>query len=107
MVINADQAAPPSATLLMLEGRALWEFGAFMASLPALQFTRRGDGHPVFVLPGLIASDMSTRPLRAFLAHHGYRSYGWNWGVITGRAMASRSGCSSGCARCASSMDEK
>ena len=57
MVFNADQAAPPSATLLMLEGRALWEFGAFMASLPALQFTRRGDGHPVFVLPGLIQRD--------------------------------------------------
>ena len=85
MVFNADQAAPPSATLLMLEGRALWEFGAFMASLPALQFTRRGDGHPVFVLPGLIQSDMSTRPLRAFLAHHGYRTYGWELGRNYGR----------------------
>ena len=85
MVFNADQAAPPSATLLMLEGRALWEFGAFMASLPALQFTRRGDGHPVFVLPGLIQSDMSTRPLRTFLAHHGYQTYGWELGRNYGR----------------------
>lgn len=80
MVFDANQADAPSATLMMLEGRALWEFGAFMASLPALQFTKRGDGHPVFVLPGLIQSDMSTRPLRAFLAHHGYRSYGWELG---------------------------
>jgi pimeloyl-ACP methyl ester carboxylesterase len=32
------------------------------------------------VLPGLIASDTSTRPLRAFLNNKGYATYGWDLG---------------------------
>lgn len=32
----------------------------------------RGDGHVVLVLPGLHASDLSTRPLRYYLRTLGY-----------------------------------
>lgn len=71
---------PPSRTLLLLEGRALWELGAFAASLPMLSLAPRGDGHAVLVLPGLIASDLSTRPLRSFLGNQGYAAHGWGQG---------------------------
>src|SRR5260370_30262253 len=54
---------PPSTTLMLLEGRAMPEFGAFWLLRPWLSVTPRGDGHPVLVLPGLLADDSSTRPL--------------------------------------------
>ena len=68
---------PPSTTLMLLEGRAMPEFGAFWLLRPWLSVTPRGDGHPVLVLPGLLADDSSTRPLRSFLNSHGYRAHGW------------------------------
>lgn len=71
---------PPSKTLMFLEGRAIHEFGVFLGALPLLSFAPRGDGHPVLVLPGLVASDMSTRPLRAFLNNRGYAAHGWRQG---------------------------
>ncbi len=40
----------------------------------------RGDGHPVLVLPGFSASDVSTAPLRSFLRRQGYASFGWAQG---------------------------
>ena len=71
---------PPSKALLLLEGRTFHELGAFLASLPLLSMARRGDGHPVLILPGLVASDGSTRPLRTFLSHQGYALSGWGQG---------------------------
>ncbi|MCC8455979.1 alpha/beta hydrolase, partial [Streptomyces rochei] len=43
-------------------------------------FAPRGDGHPVLVLPGLVASDESTRALRTFLSGKGYEVSGWRQG---------------------------
>jgi hypothetical protein len=57
---------------MLLEGRAFHEFGAFLGVLPLLSLAPKGDGHPVLVLPGLVASDVSTRPLRTFLKTRGY-----------------------------------
>jgi pimeloyl-ACP methyl ester carboxylesterase len=71
---------PPSKRLLLLEGRAIHELGAFLASVPLLSLASRGDGHPVLVFPGLVASDVSTRPLRAFLSNQGYAVSGWGQG---------------------------
>src|SRR4051812_2657071 len=68
----AHTLQPPSKTLMFLEARALHEFGAFLGALPLLTLAPTGDGHPVLVLPGLVASDTSTRPLRAFLRSRGY-----------------------------------
>lgn len=65
---------------MFLEGRALSEFGAFLGALPLLSLAPRGDGHPVLVLPGLVASDISTRPLRSFLRNRGYAVSGWRQG---------------------------
>src|ERR1700758_1742050 len=74
---TAQTLRPPSKTLMFLEGRAVQEFGAFLGALPLLSLAPRGDGHPVLVLPGLVASDLSTRPLRSFLKNRGYVASGW------------------------------
>ena len=71
---------PPSRLLQLLELRATWEFAAGLAALPWLRLAPRGDGHPVLVLPGLVASDVSTRLLRDFLTSRGYDVRGWGLG---------------------------
>jgi len=75
-----DPNAPPSRELLLLELRAIWELGAFFASYPLLRMAPRGDGHAVLVLPGLAATDTSTRPLRRFLVDQGWDANGWELG---------------------------
>ena len=80
MSVAAHTLRPPSRTLMFLEGRAIHEFGAFIGALPLLSLAPRGDGHPVLVLPGLVASDTSTRPLRTFLKNRGYAASGWRQG---------------------------
>ena len=73
MSVVAQTLRPPSKTLLLLEGgRAFHELGAFLGALPLLSLAPKGDGHPVLVLPGLVASDVSTRALRTFLKTRGY-----------------------------------
>jgi hypothetical protein len=80
MPATAQTLRPPSKTLMFLEGRAIHEFGAFLGALPLLSLAPKGDGHPVLVLPGLVASDTSTRPLRSFLKSRGYAVSGWRQG---------------------------
>ena len=75
-----EPIAPPSRLLLLAEARALWEAGAGIALWPLLQLAPRGDGHPVLVLPGLLASDMSTGLLRRYLKSRGYDAHGWGQG---------------------------
>ena len=75
-----DSIAPPARGLLVLEGRALLELAALIPAYPLLRRAPRGDGHPVLVLPGLMASDFSTRALRSFLRARGYRVHGWKLG---------------------------
>jgi hypothetical protein len=93
---NAEAAQPPSRLLLLMEGRALHELATFAAAVPLLRLAPRGDGHPVLVLPGLVASDISTRPLRGFLKDHDYAAHGWklgrNYGYVPGleRRMVDR-----------------
>jgi pimeloyl-ACP methyl ester carboxylesterase len=60
--------------------RALASAGAFAAGLPLLQLAPRGEPHPVLVLPGLMASDTSTRVLRTWLRRLGYPVVGWELG---------------------------
>lgn len=57
-----------------------WELAAAFVALPWLRLAPRGDGHPVLVLPGLVASDRSTRLLRGFLTRRGYDVHGWGLG---------------------------
>lgn len=50
------------------------------AAAPWLRLLGRGDHHPVLVLPGFTASDVSTRPLRWQLRTWGYWAHGWGLG---------------------------
>ncbi len=73
--------AAPSGWLLAFEQRAFWEFWAGVGLYPALRhLAPRGDGHPVLVIPGLGASDISTALLRKFLDDLGYATYPWELG---------------------------
>lgn len=76
----------PSKFLVLLEGRAFFELGTFYATQRILKkVTPMGDGHPVLVMPGFMASDKSTKPLRSFLKKKGYAAYGWDLGRNLGR----------------------
>lgn len=72
---------PPGPWLMLLEGRAPWEYATTMAMMPWLRRLPRGDGHPVLVFPGLGASELSTRPLRDYLAQLGYAVHDWGLGT--------------------------
>ena len=82
--VPADDPRPPSAWLLMLEGRAPLEYAALLAAGPWLRRAPRGDGHPVMVFPGLGANDLTTLPLRRFVARLGYPTQRWGQGFNVG-----------------------
>lgn len=75
-----DRVSPPSKLWLMLEARAAGELVTTLALRPLLRRLIRGDGHPVLLLPGFLASDLSTRPLRKFLRDLGYWAHRWKLG---------------------------
>ena len=102
MTASHEPIAPPSRLLLLAEGRALWEAGASVALWPLLQLAPRGDGHPVLVLPGLIASDLSTRLLRRYLKSRGHDAHGWG----LGRNLGPREGIEEGMMRKLESLSE-
>src|SRR5215203_2528276 len=54
--------------------------GAAAGALPLLRQAPRGEPHPVLVLPGLLASDVSTATLRGFVRRLGYPVAGWDLG---------------------------
>jgi pimeloyl-ACP methyl ester carboxylesterase len=90
---EASVPKAPSALLMMLEARAPWEFASTLAAWPLLQTTPRGDGHPVLVLPGLAANDLSTVMLRNFLSSRGYLACPWNYGFNFGPRYGVLAGC--------------
>jgi pimeloyl-ACP methyl ester carboxylesterase len=71
--------------LVLLEApRALAEYVSFATISRLLSAGRAGHGRPVLVLPGLLADDRSTRPLRRLLNRAGYVAYGWRMGTNIG-----------------------
>jgi len=73
-----DTPRAPSRLWTLTEGRAVFELGAFYAARRRLLDTLpKGDGHAVIVLPGFLASNRSTAPLRGFLRDLGYDAHGW------------------------------
>jgi len=80
-LVTEDRVRRPSLALLALEGpRAVGELGLLAGFQPLLRQAPVGDGHPVLVLPGLLADDRSTAPLRHFLRRLGYHVHGWSLG---------------------------
>ncbi|MBW8765616.1 MAG: alpha/beta hydrolase [Geodermatophilales bacterium] len=79
----------PALSLYLSEpGRAVADYGLYLAARPLLPRLPRGDGHPVLVLPGLLADDVSTRALRATLRRLDYRVHGWGLGRNIGPTAA-------------------
>ncbi|WP_291858545.1 alpha/beta hydrolase [Bradyrhizobium sp.] len=75
---------PPGLGLLLAEARALFEFNASLLLSPLLMRAPRGDGHPVLMLPGFLASDLSMAPMRRYLRELGYDAHAWRMGRNTG-----------------------
>jgi hypothetical protein len=74
-------ASRPSAGLFLTEPvRGVVDLAALLVAAPWLASAPRGDGHGVLVLPGLLASDTSTMPLRRYLGWLGYDVRGWDLG---------------------------
>lgn len=83
MVIEDTKAKmdKPSIIWLLTEGgRAIFEYSTFWPYNFFKKINENGDGHPVLVLPGFMASDASTGPLRKFIDKLGYKSYKWDLG---------------------------
>jgi pimeloyl-ACP methyl ester carboxylesterase len=82
---RADPVAGPSARLYLTEpARGLADLAALPLAAGWLASAPRGDGHAVLVLPGLLASDMSTTLLRRYLRWLGYDARGWQLGRNVG-----------------------
>ena len=78
---SPGEVSAPSIGLLLTEPvRGLARFAAMPLAGAWLSSAPRGDGHGVLVLPGLLASDVSTAVLRRFLRRLGYEAAGWDLG---------------------------
>jgi pimeloyl-ACP methyl ester carboxylesterase len=91
--VAQQQDDGPALPLYLTEpGRAVGDYGLYLATRPFMSRLPRGDGHPVLVLPGLLADDVSTRTLRAVLRRLGYDAHGWGLGRNIGPTAACVSG---------------
>jgi pimeloyl-ACP methyl ester carboxylesterase len=68
--------------------RGLAGLATLPLAAPWLASAPRGDGHGVLVLPGLMATDMSTGLLRRFTQWLGYAVHGWSLGRNVGPTEA-------------------
>lgn len=74
-----DSAPPqcdkPSLLSILLEVRAPLEFASIGLYAHMLAKAPKGDGRPILLVPGYQASDMSMKPLGAYLHYLGYQVY--------------------------------
>lgn len=90
---HPEAIRPPSALLALTElPRAIAELGSLPFASGWLASAPRGDGHPVLVLPGFIASDTSTAILRRYLKKLGYDAHAWELGRNLGPRAIGREG---------------
>ena len=84
-----DLGQIPSTALYVTEPfRGVADAALLPIARPLLKRAPKGDGHGVLVLPGLLASDTSTRVLRRFLKDQGYYVRGWRLGRNLGPSEA-------------------
>jgi pimeloyl-ACP methyl ester carboxylesterase len=87
--LAGETGVGPALLLFLTEpARGLADLAALPLAAPWLARAPRGDGHGVLVLPGLLASDFSTAPLRRFLGWLGYDVHGWELGRNQGPTEA-------------------
>jgi pimeloyl-ACP methyl ester carboxylesterase len=88
MAQSAQYAGPPARLYLSEPARGMIDLAALPLAAGWLAAAPRGDGHGVLVLPGLLASDMSTGLLRRYLRWLGYDCRGWQLGRNVGPTSA-------------------
>lgn len=82
---RAPGGGGPSIPLYLTEpARGLADLAFLPLAAGWLASAPRGDGHGVLVLPGLLASDMSTTLLRRYASWLGYDVHGWQLGRNVG-----------------------
>lgn len=69
----------PNWGMFAREVRSAIDLRRFMAPHASL-YPDVGQGRPVLVVPGFLASDTSTRPMRLALRQAGFRAHGWKSG---------------------------
>lgn len=77
---STQELGPPPKIFMLLEWRVLQEYFWGLAMQPILQRGPVGDGHTVLVIPGFLANELSTRPLRRYLSSLGYNALDWGQG---------------------------
>ncbi len=78
---HIEEIKKPSLALGLTEGiRAMVDLGWYVPYRIFKKEEGQGDGHPVLILPGFMASDFSTIPLRSYIHKLGYKVYGWGEG---------------------------
>lgn len=86
MTATAKKAKKPGLFWAITEtGRAMAELGISLPFRSLYASKQEGDGHPVIILPGFMASGRSTAPLRNFLNKQGYNAYDWGLGRNYGK----------------------
>ena len=79
--ISAHRSRPPSLLNTMTElPRAMLDLGGLSAMLPSLSLAKRGDGHPLLLIPGFVAGDMSLGLLKRYTKYLGYNTETWGVG---------------------------
>ena len=69
----------------LMELRAPVEALSLLSTLPILRrLAPRGDGQPVLILPGFLATDNSTYVMRRYLKRQGFDAQGWDLGRNAG-----------------------
>ena len=83
LAAQALPISPPSLLQTMRELRVVWE--ATRAATGWLSRRRhRGQARPVMVIPGFLATDTHTWPLRRHLSGCGFKVYPWELGINRG-----------------------
>jgi pimeloyl-ACP methyl ester carboxylesterase len=75
-----ERLRAPGLGLLLAEARGIFELNASLLLSPLLMRAPRGDGHPVLLLPGFLASDLSMAPMRRYLRELGYDAHACRMG---------------------------
>ena len=81
------EVKPPSATLLALEGRGLFDMASLAAAAPFLTLASRGTRHAVIVLPGLEPMTIRRLPSAASCPRSAMMSTAGAWDATFGHPM--------------------
>ena len=84
MATRHAHSGPPHRLHTLFEWRALAEIAILPFTWPMLATAPRGDGHPVLLLPGFMADEMTLVALKAFLRGRGYDVRTWGLGRNVG-----------------------